>query len=331
MTKQTVIKSNDLLEISLKEIKKIKLIELKKLIKEQRLFALEKKITKKKIIEKIIEYRKQYEDSESEEEEIKEEIKEIKIDKDQDKNYIYFTNNILQEICLILKDLVDECKIKFTKEGFEIKMIDKSLICLLDISIKNCYERSNFLKEEINIILNISEFIKILECKEPDQNIKIIFTPEKMLIHFQRTEKKSDKFKLSLLDENLIDDIPELNILYNDKFILKSKEFSKLCNKIKKFDTKIVIKTISENNITIGSLNEVIELNITPTSIEIGNKELNVILLLKYINIFCRSDKFTNELKINVIDNNNPIMLEYIVMNYKDSYVKFVISPQNPE
>ena len=341
----------DLIEGSLDLIKKIKVKDLKKRIKDEKLFHFEPKIKKKDLILKLIEHRKEYEDSSDEEmEEIKEqiieitdEIRDIKlelstpytIDPDSDKNYVLFSDNILYEVCTILKDLVEECRIVFNNEGFKIKMIDKSLVCLLDIMIKNCYERSNILDEEKVVVINISEMMKILDCKETDQQIKIIFEEDNMLIHFYRYITNCDKFKLNLLNENLIDEIQDFTMEFDQSFIIYSKEFSKICNKLKKFDDKIRIeyKLSNENNIKFKSKNELIELNSNFENNQLISinitEDLDVLLLLKYIRILCKSDKFSKNLIVKLIDRNHPIEMEYQIDS--ESYVKFIISPQNCE
>ena len=332
----------DLIEGSLDSIKKIKVKDLKERIKKEKLFHFESKIKKKDLIAKLIEHRKEYEDSSDEEmDEIKEQIIEITDniqemnldDPDKDKNYVLFKNNILYEVCSILKDLVEECRIVFNNEGFEIKMIDKSLVCLLDIMIKDCYERSNILDNNKVVVINISELMNILDCKETDQQIKVIFEEDNMLIHFCRYIKNCDKFKLNLLSENLIDEVQDFQMEFDQSFVINSKEFSKICGKLKKFDDKIQIsyELLNENNVKFKSKNELIELNSNFENNQLVSinitENLDVFLLLKYIRIFCKSDKFSKNLIVKLIDRDHPVEMEYQIDS--KSYVKFVISPQN--
>jgi len=339
----------DLIEGSLDLIKKIKVKDLKKRIKNEKLFHFESKIKKKDLINKLIEHRKEYEDSDSDEEmpeirekiiEITDDIAEMEIeprqifnDPDIKKNYVLFSNNILYEVCVILKDLVEECRIVFNNEGFEIKMIDKCLVCLLDIKIQNCYERSNILDDEKVVILNISDMMKILDCKETDQQIKIIFKEDNMLIHFYSNSINCDKFKLNLLNENLIEDVQDFTMEFEQSFVINSKSFSKICGKLKKFDEKIRIEyqLSNENNIIFKSKNELIELNSNFENNQLVSinitEDLDVLLLLKYIRIFCKSDKFSKNLMVQLTDKYHPIEMKYEIDS--ESYVKFIISPQN--
>jgi len=334
----------DLIEGSLESIKKIKVTDLRKRIKEENLFNFEPKIKKKDLIQKLINHRKEYEDSTDEEmEEIVEiidDFRDINLepeynDPDKDKNYILFKNNILYEVCTILKDLVEECRIIFNNEGFKIKMIDKSLVCLLDIMIKNCYDKSNILNNEKIVVINISEMLKILDCKETDQKIKIIFEEDNMLIHFYKHIKNCDKFKLNLLNENLIDEIQDFQMEFDQSFTIYSKAFSKICNKINKFDDKIHIsyELSNENNVKFKSQNKLIELNSNFENNQLLSinitKDLDVLLLLKYIRILCKSEKFSKNLIVKLIDRDHPIEMEYQIDS--ESYVKFLISPQNYE
>jgi len=339
----------DLIETTIVDIKKMRVKELKTLIKEQKLFNFDSKIKKKDLIDKLIEHRKEYDDSDEESfGEMTNLIQDMKIepgskpkkqinDPDKNKNYVLFKNNILYEVCVILKDLVDEFRITFTEEGFYIKMIDKSLVCLLDISIKNCYERSNLLNGDKEVVMNLKSLMNILDCKEREQQIKIIFDEDDILIHFCQNSSNCDKFKIHLLEENLIDPVQDFHMEFDHNYVINSKEFSNICNKIKKFDDKFRIKFSSENNnnIIFESKNGLIQLNADLNnnqlvSIDI-DEDVEVLLLLKYIHIFCKSDKFSKNLIVNLIDKNKPIEMIYNLDESANSYVKFIISPQNDD
>ena len=216
-------------------------------------------------------------------------------------------------------------------------MIDKSLVCLLDISIKNCYERSNLLNGDIVLVMNLKSLMNVLDCKERDQQIKIIFDEDYISLHFYQYISNCDKFKINLLDENLIDPVQDFNMEFDHNYVINSKQFSNVCSKIKKFDDKFRIRFLIENNdnITFESKNGLIQLNSNLDNKQLVSLDITddveVLLLLKYIHIFCKSDKFSKNLIVNLIDKNNPIEMTYILDNLDDSYVKFIISPQNDD
>lgn len=336
----------DLLEISESELKKLKIKELKKLITEQKLFEIKKTDKKKDLLKKINEVKKEYEDSDSEEsvepkvEEIIENIEDLNLNtkkvekklkektnkfekKDETQNYMIFNNNILYDICQILKELVDHCLIKFNEDGFKIRMVDKNLVTLVNIDIKD-YDSCNFVDGEYQIVINIVELLKILDCKESNQKIKFLFTPDFLEIFFYTDNESYDKFKLHLLDENLVDKLNEFNLEFYNKIMFDSKYFSKMCNKIKKFDDKINIH-ITNNNIKLSSKNKQIEIN---DNLEYETNDLDTILLLKYVTVFCKTDKITSELDILYSDDNSPIKFLY---KYKDSIIEYIITPQNDD
>ena len=293
----------DLIETTIVNIKKMKVKELKTLIKGQKLFKFDSKIKKKDLIAKLIEHRKEYQDDSDSDEVMVEEItdiiedmnlqpgnfskKQMNNDPDKNKNYVLFNNNILYEVCVILKDLVEEFRITFTKEGFYIKMIDKSLVCLLDISIKNCYERSNLLNGDIVLVMNLKSLMNVLDCKERDQQIKIIFDEDYISLHFYQYISNCDKFKINLLDENLIDPVQDFNMEFDHNYVINSKQFSNVCSKIKKFDDKFRIRFLIENNdnITFESKNGLIQLNSNLDNKQLVSLDITddveVLLLLK--------------------------------------------------
>lgn len=322
----------DLLELSESKLKKLKLKELKKLIEEQKLFEIKKSYKKKDLLLKINEVKKEYEDSDSEDtqvEELVENITELKISnkfekKDMNKNYVIFSSNILFDLCQTLKELVDHCLIIFDKDGFKINLVDKCLVTLTNININNCYDSCNFLEDECKVVIDVNELLKILDCKENDQNMKIIFTEDFLEIYFYSTDKNFDKFKLNLLDENLVEELNNFDISFGNKINIKSRYLNKVCSKIKKFDNKIRL-CIENNNLKLSSENNKIEINNTLCE---NQSDLNILLLLKYIIIFCKTEKFSDDLEIHYLDDNSPIKFLY-----KDnlSSIEFIITPQSED
>jgi len=320
----------DLIDTQFNEIKKLKVKELKKLIIEQNLFDIDKKDKKNDLLKKIENLKKEYEDSDSDDTNINdltEKIDTLNVNKFEKKNlkqnYILFNNNMIYEIFQILKDLIDECKISFDNKGFKINTIDKYLVSLIDINIENCYKDYNFLDGKFDIIINIQEFIKILDCKENTQNIKFLFKEDYVEIYFYNSENDNlyDKFKLRYLDENLIQDSSHDNIFqFNNNIEMNSRYFSKLCNKIKKFDEKIIFE-IKDNNLKFSSNNEDIEIN---NLLESNYDDIKMKFFLKHILIFCKTEKLCNDVKIFFNEENFPIQFLYKI---DDSEIKYLITP----
>lgn len=316
----------DLLELTDSELKKLKIKDLKKLINDQKLFEIKKTDKKKDLIYKINEIKKDYEDSDSDESEL-EKVVEKKINKfekkDLNKNYVIFNTDVLIDLCQILKELVEHCLIVFNKDGFKIKMVDRCLVSLIDINIKNCYDDSNFLEDEYKIVINMNELLKILDCKENNQKIKFLFTDEYLEIYYYTESEKYDKFKLHLLNENLVDEVNDFELNFDNKIDINSKYFSKMCNKIKKFDEKINIQ-IEDNNLKLSSLNKNIEIN---DVLNVKKENINITLLLKYILIFCKTEKFSSNVEILYSNNELPIKFIYNHDKLVDSTFEFIITP----
>lgn len=336
----------DILELSENELKKIKIKDLKKLIQEQKLFEIKKSYKKKDLLNKINEVKKEYEDSDSEEEiennelpiknkkieEVIEKIEDLQISnkfekKDITKNYCIFNSNILYDICQILKELVDHCLIIFNKDGFKIETVDKCLVSLIKVNIKNCYHSYNFIDNEYKMVIDINQMLKILDCKESNQKIKFLFEQDVLEIYYYTETESYDKFKLRLLDENLVEELNDFDISFDNKITLKSKYLSKMCTKIKKFDDKMNI-TINNNNLKLSSENKQIEINDILNS---KSPDINVTLLLKYILIFCKTEKLSNDLEILYSDNNTPLKFLYKQDDKNDSIIEYIITPLNDD
>lgn len=338
----------DLIETPLSELKNLKIKELKKLIIDQKLFEIDKKDKKKDLLKKIENIQKEYQDSESDvDTEMKEDINENnlsdnsvadliervdnfnlnKFEKKDNNDYIIFNNTTIIDVCNILKELVNECKIIFYKEGFQVYTIDKYLISLIDIKINNCYKICNLKQEQYEIIINISQILNILDCKEDNQNIKFIFQEDFLEIIFYdvKDDSKYDKMKLHYLDQNLIEEPPVgLNFSFSNNILFDSTLFSKISNKIKKFDDKILFE-IDDNNLKLSSKNKLIETN---NPLNDNYENLMLCFTLKHILIFCKTEKICKQLNIFFNDCNNPLQLCYYGENCE---IKYLITPQSVE
>jgi len=328
----------DLIETSISEIKKLKIKDLKKLINEQKLFTIDKKDKKKDLIQKIENLKKEYEDSDesdgdtemnnNELSEVIEKVNDMNLNKFEKKNlkqnYIIFNNNMIYEVCQILKDLVEECKFVFDSNSFYVKTIDKYLVSFIDMKIVDCYQDYNLLNEKFEIVININSFLKILDCKENHQNTKFIFHEDLVEIFFYNPDNDSrfDKFKLRYLDENLVNDSNnDHEFKFDNEIEMNSKYFSTICNKIKKFDDKLLFE-IENNLLKLSSKNKTIE---TTNKLNNEYNDIKMAFLLKHILIFCKTEKFCENVKINFTDENYPIEF-YYEMN--GNILKYVITPQ---
>ena len=256
-------------------------------------------------------------------------------------SYIVLKNNLFINIIDLLKDLVEECLIVFNDDSIEIKTLDKNGICLIDIFLNDIYEEYK-LNDIIKITLKLSDFYTILSCKGTNDICKISFNDDYIkIIYTNDNNKKGDKYKLKLLYNNE-EELGSPEILKNIKLILNSKYFSALCKKIKKFDESLrfFIPGNNEDYMIKTGNNDIVEL-----FLEKGDNKLkkviidkdyklttelgiNMKFLLSFLILFSKSEKFSNEVFINIDDSANPVEFCY---NFNNSYINFYIPPQIEE
>lgn len=96
---------------------------------------------------------------------------------------VILKDNTFMNVIDLLKDLLDECIIEFTKTSININTIDKMKISYIKINLEDVYKKCN-LKKSVKININLVELQKIFKCQEKDESLKIVFKQDFIEIVF---------------------------------------------------------------------------------------------------------------------------------------------------
>jgi proliferating cell nuclear antigen len=233
----------------------------------------------------------------------------------------------------LLKNNSTDIHANFNSTGLHIQGMDKSHICLFNLTLNKDWFDGFELQNEVNIHFNSNIFYSIISNKSDDQNL-IIKTEydDSLLIELINEDKKSEYnkyFKMSLLDyeyEEMI--IP--NIEYDCEMTLPSKKINDMFSQLNNFSDDISIKCseIFVDFITKGNSGEM-RVNI-PTDDMISysiveNEQLDLTYSLIYIHKMCISNKLSSDIEL-CLSNECPMKITYNLGN--DSNLMFFIAPK---
>ena len=139
-------------------------------------------------------------------------------------NSLYFENGYdFYKFIDMFSTCVDECKISIRENGFFIKSIDPSRICLFMAS-GNCYY-----EKDQDVCINLDDFSKVLRVKKSlNKSFTILFEDDKLLIEkeFVKTYDTHKTIKtLNYIDTD-IEDVPIKTLMglsYTSKFKMTKK------------------------------------------------------------------------------------------------------------
>ena len=243
---------------------------------------------------------------------------------------VSLNGNIFGNIIDLLNNLLDECVIVFTQDSVTIKTIDSSMVCLINVELNDIYTECK-LKEQQEIGVNLADLSKIMGCKNKKDDCKIKFNIDDIqLIFTNENNKRGDKYKLKLLDiDNEDPGDPEIEP--TNVMTLSSKYFSTLCKKINKFDESLAIeieKNTSDVIFKTGS-EDTVELTLEKDEDKLQSlkieEDIQLRVLMKYMLIFSKSEKFSDEVTITIDEADTPLEISY---NFGESFIKFYTSPQ---
>lgn len=241
-------------------------------------------------------------------------------------NTVILKDDNLINILQIFKDLHDTCTLFFKTDAVYAKFMDKNLVSVTEMKL-DCYEK-NKLKEETEISFNIEEILKIFSCKKRDSKINLLFKKDKIFIKFVEDNKKYEKYTLKLVNTEDTNDFESISINSNYKIQMFSDNLTKICKKISKFDDTMVLKAKQQSKVLFQTQNEDVEIyhGDHDDNHIIISEDLEMKLMLKYLNIFTKCDKMSDIVILNIENEEMPIEMIY---NFDDSHIKFYLCPQN--
>jgi len=233
-----------------------------------------------------------------------------------------------------LKNCSSVSNVSFETERIHIQGMDKSHICLFDISIQKKWFTSYDVEELKNISFDTNTFHQIISNKSDGYNIIIHSETEDNLhidlIVSENTKGEFNKyFKLPLCEY----DYEEMNIPsseYDADFSISSKKICEILSQMVVFGCDINIKCTEEKIILVTngitgemSVNIPIE-DLTEYSI-IEGEQINLTYSLSYINKMCLTNKLSNEIEF-FISQDYPMKIKYDLGD--DSTLIFFIAPK---
>ena len=243
---------------------------------------------------------------------------------------IKFTNDYFIKFFDLLKELSENITIFFDFEAcsFNVLSMDSCQVCVFQTSFVNAFTVVKSEQKDREISVNILQLLNILKCKEKSETYSISFDDDCVYFLFNNEEDGNDyqKYTLRLIDMEsssfAIDNFGD-----NVSISMESKYLSSLCKKLGNFGESIVFETKDNgSDLYIKSENDEAELKITKKAeVTVSESDISVKLLLKYVAIFAKAEKFSDTVYIKSQCNEAPMEFIYI---FGENFIKFVIGPQ---
>ncbi len=246
-----------------------------------------------------------------------------------------------KKIIELLKELLNIAIFSFNPEGITINMLDNNHISAISLTLeKSGFETYTFTSESVlKLAIDLESLCKVLKCLRNDDIITIKYDEDSSQISwiFQNEDSKNfRKFDLNLIDTDMVS---EFNAPNRDSFDCKIRLFSHnfldICKDLTQIGDNIKILSYQENN------NNIIEFNVEG---DIGNgliklypddtvkidstNDCNGKYSLKYLNIFSKSNTFSNRVNI-YMENEKPIALKYKINKGLLGSIVFHLAPKN--
>lgn len=233
----------------------------------------------------------------------------------------------------LLKNNSTDIHANFNSTRLHIQGMDKSHICLFNLTLNNDWFEFYEIQNEENICFNTNIFYSIISTKSDDQDLVIKKEDDDSLsIELMNVLKKSEYnkyFKMPLLDYEY-DEMIIPTIDYDCEITLPSKKINDMFSQLNNFGDDINIKC-SENCvdfITKGNSGEM-RVNIPIDDILsyaiIENEQVDLNYSLIYINKMCISNKLSTDIEL-CLSNECPMKINYNLGN--DSNLMFFMAPK---
>lgn len=233
----------------------------------------------------------------------------------------------------LLKNSSTDMHATFDIENLHIQGMDKSHICLFDLTLKKEWFEKYEVSSKEEICFNVNNFYSIINTKSDEQSLVIKKeTNDFLLIELINLIKNSDYnkyFSMPLLDY----EYDEMNIPTPDfdaEFSLPSKRVSDMFAQLSNFGDDINI-ICSDNCIdfktkgTSGEMRVNIPVDDMSSYGVIEGEEVNLTYSLLYINKMCITNKLTTEIEFS-ISKDCPMKINYDLG--EDSSLVFYIAPK---
>lgn len=245
-------------------------------------------------------------------------------------------NKVLKGIIETLGAIVDETEIKITPTEFMITAMDPSRICLLKFVMKKEYFDEYECKKEAKIGVNLDDLDKILKRSNQDDNLILLFDPEKqqIKIKMRKTEgKRTRTFSLALLDIDA-EEIPFetlLKIQYDSKFEIDPSFLLEAIKDAEIYSEIINMKAFKEglNFSSIGQIGEMnYELNLDELINALIEQTTTGAYSIRYLKAILKLAPITEKLNIS-LKTDHPIKMEFTLL--EGSKIEYFLAPRVEE
>jgi proliferating cell nuclear antigen len=229
----------------------------------------------------------------------------------------------------VLKDILNDVNVYFTKSGMRILTLDTARVALVDMFLPS----ENFEEYECNSDIvagvNVSNMFKLLKFISNNDTLTVEMKNREYLdIHIENAAKKTDtKFQLKLLDINE-DQIEVPDIKMSAITMMASIDFQRICRDMNNLASDVEItrrdkKFIIECHGDFANQETVIECNDSFKGLLSGKYSL------KYLNLFTKATGMCSSVHIMQETDNRFLVLKYNVANLGD--LKFYLATKMME
>lgn len=232
----------------------------------------------------------------------------------------------------VLKDILNDVNIYFTKEGIKITTLDTARAALVDLHLSSDnFEEYVCDEEECVAGVNITNTFKLLKPVTNNDTLELEFAKEVLKFRIQNEVKKSNtEFKLKLLeiDEDHIQ-IPALETAVTT--VMQSSDFQRICRDMMNLSTEIRISR-EGGELVFECDGDFAKQN---TRIQCDDQEnfeytLSGLYSLKYLNLFTKATSMCSNVQILMEDEMRFLILKYDVANLGE--LKFYLATKvDPE
>lgn len=242
--------------------------------------------------------------------------------------------NLFQHVKLF----TNHVNITFYEDRMYLQTMDSSRVSIFEIYLPNewfnTYDYTH--DEPINLGLNADILFKVLNTRDKQQNLQLVFDPEqsdKLLIHFVSDNKKIfDKhFEIPLMEIDVeLMNIPEFES--DADIMIPSSNFAEIINQLQIFGDTIEFKCTEEQiqlcSISSESGKMMADIDIdelTSYSITEDNT-MNISFSLSRLHNICMYNKISKEVEI-LLTENYPMKITY-QLDEDDAKMVFYLAPK---
>lgn len=234
----------------------------------------------------------------------------------------------------VLKNCTNIVSIIFHEDHMYIQGMDRSHVCLFEVSIQSDWFTEYTVEKAHNICIDSTIFHNVLAITQENQSITLYYDslePDNVNIDMKSDTKteydKYFKIPLTIFETEMLS-VPDTE--YDVDFTIPAKKIHEITSQLMFFGDIMNIEC-TEEKISLGSsgvngdMNVVIEIDdLSEYSISEG-ETIKVSYSLNYIHKMCITNKISNEVNFSVSDN-YPMKIKYPIGS--QSHLVFYIAPK---